>query len=222
MTKDFGEWAVPERWDDITLRQLLDIERERALEKPSLSSIIAILCNRTLNEVEQLPVEFIEKILSKMGFIKEQPEVSASCVVDVDGEVYTVRVKEKLRFGEFCAVETAMKNDPSDIAMLLAIVCRKDGEEYTTDFENTMLEARREFFLGLPCTKVLPLVSFFLNSWVLLNGLSENYSQMKEEVVKSIRRNIESLRSHGGGRRFSTRSQMRKLQKLERYIQSHY
>ena len=222
MKYDFGEWNVPTKWEDVTLGQVIAIDKERALEKPSLASIIAILCGKSVDEVEQLPVAFVENIISKMSFIQEKPQVSASCSCVIDGERYSVNAKEKLKFGEFVAVETAMKSDSGDVALFLAILCRKDGEAYTSEFENEMLEQRKQMFLDAPCMVVLPVVSFFLQVWTLQNGLSRNYSTVKDEVLNLIHRCSESLAKGGHGSRLCTNSRIRKLRRLEKYIRRTY
>lgn len=220
--KDFGEWVVPTSWDEVTLGQLLRVDAERMKETPSLVYIMSVLCGREVSEVEQLPVDFVEKIAGKMSFISTQPDVVPSCSMLIDGEEYVVNAKEKLRFGEFVAVETAMKGDSSDIAMLLAIVCRKRGEVYDSAFENEMLAERREMFLGASCTQVLPVVSFFLASWMVRSELSRNYSAVKAEVVSCIQRLIENSRTHGAGSKSLTRLQTRKLRRLKGYIERTY
>lgn len=220
--QDYGNWNVPTCWDEVTLGQLSAIDKERALEDPSLVRIVAIMAGRDVSEVEQLPVEFVNMILSKMEFIREAPSIEPSCRVEIGGEVYQVNPEEKLRFGEFVAVETLMKSDPSDIAMLLAIVCRKPGEVYTEEFENNELEARKRMFEGCCCLQCLSVMSFFLLSWHVQSQISRNYSLAKDQVLSLIQSNIESLRKPGLGKKFSTRLQIRDLKRLRKYVERRY
>lgn len=219
MTVNFGNWNVPTCWEEVTLGQLVRVDKERALEEPSLVRIVAILAGRDVAEVEQLPVEFVNSLLAKMEFIREAPSIEPSCRVEIGGEVYQVNPEEKLRFGEFVAVDSIKDGD---IAKILAVVCRKPGELYDSRFENEVLESRIAMFEGAPCTKVLPLFAFFLESWMVLNEVSRSYSTAKSEVLSLIRRLTESSRRDGGGKSSLTSWQRRKLKRLRKFIERTY
>ena len=220
--KDFGEWNVPESWDDITLGQLMELDALNE-EVPSLTKVVSVLTGKPLDVVEQLPLQFTNSIISKMDFIREQPNVepSPSCVIG--GERYSVNVTEEMKLLEFVAVEDILKNNKDDAAGILAVVCRKDGEVYDSEYENKVFAERKEMFLDAPCTAVLPVISFFLLRWSLSNQTSQRYSVMKEEVQNLIAENISLLRKDGGGGVFSMRrSWARKLKRLGKYIDSHF
>ena len=42
---------------------------------------------------------------------------------------------EKLKTGEFVAIDTILKSDPHDYISIFAVLCRKDGEIYDSKFE---------------------------------------------------------------------------------------
>lgn len=217
--KDYGNWNVPTCWDEVTLAQLSAIDKERALEEPSLVRIVAIMAGRDVSEVEQLPVEFVNMILSKMEFIRDAPSIEPSCRVEIGGEVYQVNPEEKLRFGEFVAVDSVRDGD---IAKILAVVCRKPGELYDSMFENEVLESRIAMFSSAPCTRVLPLFAFFLELWMVSSELSRNYLTVKDQVLSLIQRLIENSRKDGGGRSSLTSSQTRKLKRLRKFVERTY
>lgn len=219
---DFGKWEVPTSWDDVTLRQIqeLDALHEAA---PSLTKVVSVLTGKPLEIVEQLPLQFTNSIISKMDFIREQPNVepSPSCVIG--GERYSVNVTEEMKLGEFVAVEMMLKADKDDAAGILAVVCRKDGELYDSAFENTKLEERKEMFLNAPCTAVLPIVAFFLLQWELSNNVTRRCSVMKEEALNLIQENISALEKPSVGIGYwSRRSATRKLKRLRKHINSTY
>lgn len=219
--KDYGEWVVPTKWEDVTLRQLVKMDAERALDNPSLAGIIAILCNKPTSEVEQLPVEFVKSIVAKMGFIREQPDVSASCSCHIGGKVYSVNVKEKLKLGEWVAFNSLSTEDPDYSAKVLAIVCRKDGEVYDSKFENEVLPDRVEMFLDAPCTEVLGVIAFFLNLFTVSETPS-HLSSLKSAAESCIQTLIDSSDKNGHGKASLTRWQMRKLKRLQKYISRTY
>lgn len=216
----FGKWDVPTSWDDVTLAQLIEIDRERATEQPSLTKVVAILCGKPVEAVEQLPVEFVESILSRMGFIKEQPDVKPSCSIVVDGETYSVDVREKLKFGEWVAFNAIQQSEPDNVAKILAVVCRKDGEVYDSQFENEVFESRVRMFESVPCVDALNVVAFFLMLWRISD--SSSLQSLKEAAISYIAMITGGSTSDGDGSASLTGWQKRKLRKLSDYIRRTY
>lgn len=215
---DLGEWSFPKSWDEVTLGMVQSLDAT-----DSLVGIIAALSGRSEKDVSLVPLPFVESMVSELSFLKDKPEVVPNCSCEIGGEVYTVNVTEQMRLGEFVAVETILKADPSDAAGVLAAVCRKPGEVYDTAFENEVFQSRKEMFLNAPCTSVLPVAAFFLIQWELSENSSRRYSQMKEAAQSLIQENISLLRSDGVGvGYFSRRSAIRKLKRLSRHINSIY
>ncbi len=139
---DFGEWKVPTSWDDITVEKFSELERfyEGKDEKFNPIDALHILCDKTADEVRALPIDFVEKMLEQLKFLylptkSEQPSNS----IEIDGEKYTVHTERQMKTGEFVAVDTVLKADRHDYASIMAILCRKDGEEYDSKFENEIL-----------------------------------------------------------------------------------
>ena len=66
---DYGKWNCPTTWNQITLKQYQEIEKfyENAENKSfDAREVIHILCNKTIDEVNALPVEFLDDIMEKM------------------------------------------------------------------------------------------------------------------------------------------------------------
>lgn len=223
MTIDYKEWKVPTSWDEITLGQFEEIQKfyEGEEERQTdIREIVHILCNKTVDEVNELPAEFLSIILDKLSFMKEQPEISnPTNKIEIDGVDFEANVMEKMKTGEYVATEMILKNDKNDLAGILAVLCRKEGEPYDSKFENEVLPERKKMFLNLPVTKVMPVCAFFLDLWMTSEGVSRLYSMVEEEL-NLIAQNIQSSEKLGGGRKLYTKWRMRKLQKLLRSIKS--
>lgn len=223
MTIDYKEWKVPVSWDEITLGQFEEIQKfyEGVEERQTdIRDIVHILCNKTVDEVNELPAEFLDIILDKLSFMKEQPEIpNPTNKIEIDGVAYQANVMEKMRTGEYVATEMILKNDSNDLAGILAVLCRKEGEPYDSKFENEVLPERKKMFLNLPVTKVMPVCAFFLNLWVTSEGVSQLYSMVEEEL-NLIAQNIQSSEKLGVGRKLYIKWRMKKLQKLLRSIKS--
>ena len=214
--KDFGKWDVPSKWDDVTLKIYQDIERyyaDKEEKQFDVRDVLHILTNRSIDEINELPSDFLDTILTHLLFLVTTPEVGEpSNKIKIDGEEYIINVMEKLKLGEYVAVDNAIKADKSDYASILAILCRKQGEVYDSKFEAETFEKRKEMFEKQPVTKILPLVGFFLNLYIVLERHSQLYS-MVEEGINLTQQNIESLENLGVSKRLSLNWQMRKLKK---------
>jgi hypothetical protein len=218
---DFGKITVPTSWDEISLRQFQEIEKYYKENKDfDVRDIIHILTNKTRDEINELPVEFLEIILQKLSFMNEQPKVEKPTnKIELNGQIYQVNIMNKLKAGEYIAVDSVVKSDASNFAAILAVVCRKDGELFDSKYENEVLEERMKMFENAPITKILPIVNFFLQCYTMSNGLSQLYSKV-EEGISLMRQNIQDSAKNGVFTKLYSKWQMRKLKKLEKSLKS--
>jgi len=213
--KDFGEWNCPTKWDDITLKVYQEIEKyyKDKDEKFDVRDVLHILTNKTDDEINELPAEFLDTILTHLIFLTTTPDVGEpSNKIVIDGVEYSINVMEKLKLGEYVAVDNVIKADASDYASMLAILCRKEGEIYDSKFEAEEFEKRKEMFEKQPVTKILPIVGFFLNLYIISKIPSQLYSQV-EEGINLIQQNIDNSQKIGASKRLYLNWQMRKLRK---------
>lgn len=222
--KDYGEWNVPTRWSEVTLKQMQEIERYydgKDAEDFDVREVLQIFCNKTKDEVDELPIEFTEKILQYLTFINneklEYGEPKNS--VEIDGEVYSIHYENQLRTGEYVAVDSVIKDDKHNYAGILAILCRKEGEIYDSRFENEILPSRVEMFEKLPVVKLLPLVSFFFELSLLYMNNSRLYTAV-EEAINHIAQDIKNSRRNGALWRRYMLCQTKKLRKSMQSIKS--
>lgn len=221
-TIDFGEWTVPVSWDEITLKQYQDIERlyEGKDESFDVRKVLHILTNHTEDEVNMLPVDFLEKIMEKLSFItKPIKEEEPRNWIDIDGERYMVHTENKLKTGEYISSDTVLKGDKHNYAGLLAILCRKDGELYDSRFEAEVLDDRIRLFENQPITKVLPIIGFFFELYITSMTPTLLSSKVRE-LVDLTRKDIETSATNGEISKRSMKSLMKKLRKLEKSISS--
>jgi len=213
--KDFGKWNVPTKWDDITLKIYQEIEKyyEDKENEFDVREVLHILTNKDWDEINALPAEFLDTILTHLIFLTTTPEVGeASNKIVVDGVEYKINVMEKLKLGEYVAVDTVLKADKHDYASILAILCRKEGEIYDSTYEAEVFDKRKEMFENQPVTNILPIVSFFLDLYITLETPSQLYSQV-ESAISHIQQTIDSSQKIGASKRLSLNWQMKKLRK---------
>jgi len=214
--KDFGKWNVPTKWNDITLKIYQEIEKyyeDKETKEFDVREVLHILTNKDWDEINALPAEFLDTILTHLIFLTTTPEVGeASNKIVVDGVEYKINVMEKLKLGEYVAVDTVLKADKHDYASILAILCRKEGEIYDSTYEAEVFDKRKEMFENQPVTKILPIVSFFLDLYITLETPSQLYSQV-ESAISHIQQTIDSSQKIGASKRLSLNWQMKKLRK---------
>jgi len=214
--KDFGKWNVPTKWDDITLKIYQEIEKyyeDKETKEFDVREVLHILTNKDWDEINALPAEFLDTILTHLIFLTTTPEVGeASNKITIDGVEYKINVMEKLKLGEYVAVDTVLKADKHDYASILAILCRKEGEIYDSTYEAEVFDKRKEMFENQPVTKILPIVSFFLDLYITLETPSQLYSQV-ENAISHIQQTIDSSQKIGASKRLSLNWQMKKLRK---------
>ena len=222
--KDFGEWKVPQSWDDLTLGKFQELERlydgDDKERKFDVRDVLDLMTDRTKDEINELPIEFTDILLRKMYWLHEQPDFGKpSNKVTIDGVQYTVHNENEMKFGEYVALDTAMKGDKHNYAAMLAILCRKDGEIFDAKFENEILPSRIEFWKNVSVMKVMPIVSFFLE----LSSMSLQVSQLSLEVqegINHILKHIETSKQNGVFSALYTKWQVRKLKKLQKSIKN--
>lgn len=213
--KDFGEWNCPTKWDDVTLKIYQEIDKyyKDKDKKFDVRDVLHILTNKSDDEINELPAEFLDTILTHLIFLTTTPEVGEpSNKIKIDGEVYMVNVMEKLKLGEYVAVDNVIKADASDYASILAILCRKEGEVYDSKFEAEVFEKRKEMFENQPVTKILPLISFFLDLYMVSKIPSQLFSAV-EEGINLIQQSIKNSENLGAFKKLSLNWQMKKLRK---------
>lgn len=213
---DFGSWHCPTSWDDVTLEMFQNIEKyySNKDEKFDVRNVLDIFTDHTRDEIDQLPINFTDKLLNELSFLKEQPKYGdASPKIEIDGEEYCINVMEKLKTGEYVAIDTILKSDPHDYISILAVLCRKNGEIYDSKFEAEVFEDRQKLFAKQPIMNIMPLISFFINCYIVRKTHSQLYSEV-EEGLNLIQQNIDNSENLGVFKRLYLNSQMKKLRKL--------
>lgn len=219
---DYGEWKVPSSWEELDLATFQEIERyyDDKDKEFDVREVIHILCGKSIDEVNALPMEFTESILGKLMFLQEKPtEKEPSNTITIDGEQYSVNVMEKLKTGEYISVDTILKNDKYDYASILAVICRKKDEVYDSKFEAELFEERKKMFEGQSVLNIFPIISFFLNLY-MVSTMPTLLSLEVQEGLSHIRESIKNSRENGELSALSTKRLMKRLKKLEKSINS--
>lgn len=216
---DFQEWNVPTSWKQMNLRQYQDIQRlysnkdEEGKPKVDIRDILAIAANKSRDEVNELPLVFLEALLEKLSFLQEQPTFGKPRnYVTIGGKTYSINTFERMKTGEYISLDNILKNDKYDYSSVLAVLCRRDGERYDSKFEAEKFDERRKMYEGMSVEELFPLVGFFLKLFALRNQHFLLYS-LAEEELNRIQTSIDNSQEIGAFRRYSLNSQIKNLRK---------
>lgn len=219
---DLGKWTTPKSWDELTLKQFQAIEKYYSDKdkKFDVREVLELFTDHSRDEIDQLPIDFVDKLLNELTWLHEAPTWGESTNhIEIDGEKYQVNVMEKLKTGEYIAVDTVLKSDKNNYAAIMAILCRKEGELFDSKFENEVLGDRIKMWEKVGVTKVMPIISFFFELWLVSQKNTQLYS-MVEEAISLTRKDIENSHKDGALSKRSMKSAMKKLKKLEKSIKS--
>lgn len=219
---DFGSYTLPRGWDELTLGQYQEIERYYSdkNKKFDVREVLDLLCDHSVEEISQLPIDFVDKLLNELIWLQENPEWGEPTNrIELNGEVYQVNFQEKMKTGEYIATDAVLKSDKHNYAAILAILCRKEGEIFDSKYENEVLPDRIKMWEKVSVVKVMPIVNFFLGLWLLSQKNSQLYS-MGMELINHTAKDIETSRKNGALSRRSMRSAMKTLRKLEKSIKA--
>ena len=219
---DFGKWDFPSSWNELDLKTFQQIDEYYSDKDKEFDvrDVLHIMCNKSIDEINALPSEFSEKIMEGLSWLGEEPKYGEPTnKIMIDGVKYEVNVREKLRTGEYIAINTLLKGDSHNYAAILAILCRKEGELYDSKFENEVLPSRIELFEKQPMMKVMPIVFFFINLWLTL-GMTTQLSSKVGEAISLTQQHIEISYKNGEISKHCMKSLMKKLRKLQGSIKS--
>ena len=213
---DFGSWTVPTSWDELTLKQFQEIEKYYSNKDKDfdIREVLHIFTNKTEDEINELPIVFTNELMNKLMFLKDKPkDYEPSNFIEIDGVRYSINIMEKLKTGEFVAIDTILKNDPHDYISIFAVLCRKDGEIFDSKFEAEEFDKRVELMGKQTAIKMFPLIAFFFNLYIVRMTHSQLYSEV-EEGLNLIQQNIDNSENLGVFKKLYLNSQMKKLRKL--------
>lgn len=212
---DLGSWNVPSGWKDLKLSTYQELERfyDGKDENFDIREVIHILCGKSKDEINMLPLEFLEKIFEKLSWLKDKPkDEEPRNWIEINGERYEINFMEKLKFGEYITADGILKNDKHNYAALLAVLCRKEGEVFDSRFEAEVFENRVKMFEEASVIDVLPLVFFFINLYAKSEILSKLYT-MVEEAIDLTQQNIKNSEKLGVWKRWYLNWQVTRLRK---------
>ena len=214
---DFGEVTIPDKWEDLTLEKFIKLMKLTNDGVSDVRDIISILTDKDKEWINLLPVDFVESMMARLTFLNKYPDCGTSNKVEINDEIYQINVLDKLKFGEYVLINSAIQQDSMDYATIMAIICRKPSEKYSDDWVNDNLEERKELFNKQPITKVLPLVNFILALSVTSKNYSQDYLMELNQTTNQLLDYIKTSVKDGHCKKRSLTWRIKTLWKLRKY-----
>lgn len=209
---------IPTCWEDIKLEDWMKIqELYYNTDNIEFKDIIQIFVE---DDIKSIPVSIVNALTQRMSFFKDNLKNEPSNEIVIDDIRYRINIEEEMKFGEFVDSQDVLQQSRTNYAAVLAILCRKVGEEYNDDFIENEYEKRVELFKSQPITKIYPLIGFFLLQWTKSENILVRYTERLKEAAINAVNNIETSANDGDGRKRFTKFQMKKLLKLKEYLKS--
>lgn len=207
---------VPTSWNEISLKKFQELTQLYEDDNtPSDIELIAFFCNVNKNYIKDAPIAVVNEVMNYMSFINTPIDEASDNKIVIDNEQYQINTQDDLKFGEYVDIQTVIQNDKNNLAAMLGILCRKEGEVYDDDYIAKILPKRIEMFESLPITAVQPLINFFARCLLTSAITTQQFSLQK--LVSQQAELIEHSLKNGVGKKHSLVSRQMILRKLKKY-----
>lgn len=207
---------VPKSWDEITLAKFQELSRlYKNNEQITDSQLIAFFCDVEENYIKDAPVAVVNEVMQYLDFINHPINDEEKSSITIDNTEYHIDTQDQLKFGEYVDVQTVLKDSSDNLAAVLAILCRKEGEVYDDNYIARVLPERIKMFEEMSIVEVQPLINFFLKC-CLQSAILTQTSSTKNLVNQQVQF-IENFVRNGAGKKHSFLWRMKTLQKLKKY-----
>ena len=96
---DLGKWTTPKSWDGLTLGQFQEIEKYYSDKDKTFDvrEVLEMFTNHTKDEINQLPIDFVDKLLNELVWLHEKPDWGEpSNKTEINGNTYQVNIQDTL------------------------------------------------------------------------------------------------------------------------------
>lgn len=189
--QQINNFYFPNSYSDITLAQLEEIvKHQEELDKPSVINDIIMMLKPDLNINDLKMDEYFIIVNSIYEMLQDVEHLVPAKDFYLDGKKWTVREVEDINVREFVDFENLCKdiqNDPSNVALLIALVATDGTEIPEKDYVNEVRK-RAEMFRNLNAQLAMEAVLFFVTSWTRLSDNTTTSSETKKPKKRNTRR----------------------------------
>lgn len=220
MAKTRYNISLPTTWDDLTLKEFIQIKKlydEHNNDVPIIT-LLSHLTKKDEKYFKDAPALVITKMIDSIKFLREPITEKATNSIEINNQIYYVNSEEDLKFGEFVDSQTVLESDQDNFPALLAILCRLPEEEYNDEFIAKTLPKRIKMFEKQPMSKIQPLLNFFFHRLQDSVVLTPQFSKAMQDQINYTVTALEHLGENGAGKKRFTIWQKIKLARLKRSL----
>lgn len=197
-------YNFPTSWDDITVRQLMQIEElnDDSADMQKLSKIAAILLDVEKDEILALEIdEFISLINEVADVMSAKQTAKYQSNITLDGVSYKAKSIEEFSTREFTDFDTLSAEGKKNLPMLLALIYHyeDEGTDYVKETQD-----KAEKFLNLPASIAIEAVRFFsfellkyVRSTVFSSPAAQEIMKRNPQIAEQMKE-VETLISGAG------------------------
>ena len=191
---------VKNSWNQITVNEFIQLEQLLQADIPEsyrTSHVVALLANKSLDEIESLPAMVYTTLARKLSFISEEPKYNElKDEYIINGHKYILKADlTQISTAQYIDYQNYMKEEEKDVTKLLSCWLIPDGKEYGDgyDMKNVI-----EDMGNLPLQDSLAICFFFrsqLAVYILilkdslkknLKTLAKTEKRIKKEQIKQL------------------------------------
>ena len=220
MAKTRYNISLPTTWDDLTLKEFIQIKKlyDKYENNVPIITLLSHLSRKEESYYRDAPALVITKLVEKINFLREPLPSDASNSIEIDNKFYYINSEEDLKFGEFVDSQTVLESDQDNFPALLAILCRLPEEIYNDEFIARTLPKRIKLFEKQPMSKIQPLLNFFLLRLQDSVVLTPQFSKAMQDQINCILEALENSEKSGHGKERFTIWRKIKLARLKRSL----
>ena len=187
---------IKSNWDEITWNEYEQIEQIISADIPSdykAVNLISILTNKSVDEIENLPIAQFQRLLPVLEFLKEQPKIHKHKFN------YNVNGREYIFKGQLTDISTAqyidyrnyMNDEEKDIVKLFSCFLIPKGHDYNDGYDVEQVKSD----IGDMCWLDVRAATFFfriqLAAYILILKSSLRKTMKKSKAAKKDRKQVE-------------------------------
>lgn len=133
-----NEITIATSWNDVTLEQFEKLQQVNIENPEAEQKVIAILTNKTVDEIYDLPYQVYYDLLSKIDFLKTEPKkYSPSPKITIENTTFDVTLSpQTMTAGQFLDYKTLIGMDDIDkkLARLMMCFMIPEGHSYNDGY----------------------------------------------------------------------------------------
>lgn len=193
------------KWEDISIKKfdeinnilshINNVNEDEALEINI--NLLSILCDVSVEEIEDLPLTEFSKLVKQTEFLKEMPKVEIKDNYVINGKKYVLCANvSKMTTAQYIDYQTLVKNADKNVKELLSVFLIPKGKKYG---EYDLEEVINDIYNYFPITDARAVSFFFtlvlqsLTKATLISLERRTKKELKKTKTKEEKEKIEIL-----------------------------